>query len=281
MAGWRGIGPVRVGNGAEDQFQLDVYGELLATAAEWSQRHTMTEGTWTALRGLVDWTARHWSEPDNSIWEPRLARQHHVFSKIMAWVALDRGATLAEQHGLSGDIAAWRREAERVRAEVLERGVDPQRQAFVQVYGEPQLDAAMLIVPKVRFLERGDPRVRGTLEAVRRELATSCEDLIFRYRAPDGLTGEEGAFVFTSFLMIQNVALTDGLEPAERLFRNLLRRASPLGLFAEEIDPSTGEHMGNFPQALSHAALINTAVILERLRAGASPAPQAERVGMI
>ena len=273
--GWCGYGPVRVGNGAVDQFQMDVYGELLATAAEWSASRSVSEGTWITLRGLIDWTAEHWGEPDYSIWEPRLEPRHHVFSKIMAWVTLDHGAAIAERHRLEGNTGRWRREAEKLKAEILEKGYEPARNTFVQAYGLPALDAALLVVPKVRFLPYADPRVLGTLEAVRKELGTPVEELIHRYKSEDGLAGEEGAFVFCSFWMIQNLAMVGQLAEAERLFKNLLRRASPLGLMAEEIDPSTGVHMGNYPQALSHAALINTAVTIERLRAGVSPAAAA------
>src|SRR5947199_337810 len=218
------------------------------------------------VRDLVDWAAAHWQEPDWSIWEPRHEPKHHVFSKVMAWVALDRGTRIATELGLAGDVARWRQEAERLRREVLERGWDPERRTFVQVYGEPQLDAALLVIPKARFLHRSAPRVRTTLEAVRRELATSCEELIYRYRAPDGLSGDEGAFVACCFWMAQNLAMVRDFDEGERLFRNLLRRGNHLGLFAEEIDPATGEQVGNFPQGLSHASLINTAYILERLR---------------
>jgi len=136
----------------------------------------------------------------------------------------------------------------------------------VQVYGEPQLDAALLVIPKVRFLPRADPRVRSTIAAVRRELATSCEELIYRYKSPDGLGGDEGAFLACSFWLAQTLAMAGDFDEGERLFHNLLRRANPLGLFAEEIDPATGEQLGNFPQGLSHAALITTAYVLERLR---------------
>ena len=270
LEGYHGARPVRIGNGAAGQFQLDVYGELLETVAIRFRDHPITEGLWKVLRGLVDWTAAHWREPDFSIWEARQEPRHYVYSKIMAWVALDRGARLATRLRLEADVPRWRAEAEALRAEVLARGWDAGRGTFVQAYDEPQLDASVLIVPKVGFLRRSDPRVRSTLEAVRRELASSCEDLLYRYRSPDGLDGHEGAFVVCSFWMVQNLAMVGEFDEAERLFRNLLRRANHLGLFAEEIDPASGEHLGNFPQALSHAAVLNTANILERLR---PPAP--------
>ncbi|HSE27631.1 MAG TPA: glycoside hydrolase family 15 protein [Gemmatimonadales bacterium] len=266
LEGYAGSAPVRVGNGAATQFQLDVYGELLDTIAIAHRTREPGEAAWSSVERLVDWVAENWGRPDWGIWEARLEPRHHVCSKVMAWAALDRGASLAEQYGLRGDGARWRAEAAAVKAEVLEQGWDPARSTFVQAYGEPGLDASTLVIPKVRFLPRTDPRVRGTLEAIRRELGAGPEELIYRYRSPDGLAGDEGAFVACSFWMIQNVALTGDFEEAERLFRLLLRRASPVGLFAEEIDPRTGDHLGNYPLGLSHAALINTAVMLERLR---------------
>ncbi len=266
LAGYHGARPVRIGNGAVGQFQLDVYGELLETAHIWRRRHPMSEGAWKVFRGLVDWTADHWREPDHSIWEPRLEPRHYVFSKVMAWVALDRGARMATDLQLAGDVDRWRREAAALHAEVLDRGWDRERQTFVQAYDAPHLDASALVIPKVRFLSRQDPRVRSTLVAVRHELATSCEDLIYRYRSADGLDGTEGAFVICSCWVVGNLAMTGEHAEAERLFRLLLKRGGPLGLFAEEIEPATGAHLGNYPQALSHAALIQTAYLLERLR---------------
>jgi GH15 family glucan-1,4-alpha-glucosidase len=251
------------------QFQLDVYGELLDAVGTWRRGREVPEGLWKVARDLVDWTAAHWREPDWGIWEARVEPKHYVHSKVMAWAALREGAQLARDLRAADLAERWTREADALHAEVCERGWDPARRTFVQAYGEPQLDAALLVIPKIRFLPRTDPRVRTTLEAVRRELATTCEELVYRYRAADGLRGDEGAFVACSFWMVQNLALVGEHAEAERLFRNLLRRANHLGLLAEEIDPATGEQLGNFPLGLSHAALINTAYILERLR----PAP--------
>ncbi len=276
LHGYRGARPVRTGNAAAGQFQLDVYGELLETISIWYRRRSVTEGLWQVLRHLVDWTAAHWRERDFSIWEARQEPKHYVYSKVMAWTALERGIRIAHRLELPADVGVWRREAAALHGEVVEKGWDPARATFVQAYGEPQLDASLLIIPKIGFLRREDPRVRSTLDAVRRELGTSCEELIFRYRAPDGITGTEGAFVPCSFWMVQNLALVGEFAEAERLFKNLLRRANPLGLLAEEIDPATGEHLGNFPQALSHSALLNTASMLERLRPVERGSPPSE-----
>jgi len=231
----------------------------------------MTEGTWKTIVELVDWTAAHWREPDFSIWEARQEPRHYVFSKVMAWTALRRGADLAAGLDHPALAARWSAEAEAVHAEVVDCGWDGARNTFVQVYGEPQLDAALLIIPEIGFLPGTDPRVRGTLAAVRRELATSCEDLLYRYRSADGLAGAEGAFVACSFWMVQNLALAGEWAEADRIFRLLVRRSNHVGLLAEEIDPATGEQLGNFPLALSHAALINTACLLETLRPAAPP----------
>jgi GH15 family glucan-1,4-alpha-glucosidase len=266
LDGYRGSRPVRIGNSAAGQFQLDIYGELLETFAIAHRRRPLSEGGWEALRGLVEAAAAQWRRPDYSIWEARREPRHYVYSKVMAWAALDRGIRLARRHGLSADLERWERERDAVHAEVMEKGWNPGLGSFVQCYDDSALDAAVLIIPKIGFLPRSDPRVRSTLDAVVRRLGTSCEELIYRYRSPDGLRGDEGAFLPCSFWRVQVLAMIGEHAEAERLFRNLLRRANHLGLLAEEMDPATGEQLGNFPQALSHAALINTACILERLR---------------
>jgi GH15 family glucan-1,4-alpha-glucosidase len=218
------------------------------------------------MHSLVAWTADHWREPDWSIWEARMDARHYVFSKVMAWVALDRGASLAQQGGFPGDVARWRREAALIQQDVLAKGWDAERRTFRQAYDGNDLDAAVLVIPTMRFLPRFDPRVRQTIDAVHRELNAGSDDLIFRYRGPDGLLGAEGAFVICSFWLAQAHALAGDFATGEDLFRKLLGRATPLGLYGEQIDPATGAHLGNFPQAFSHAALMTTALVLERLR---------------
>ena len=267
LQGYEGARPVRVGNGAADQFQLDVYGELLHTLHLGHRHRSPKEGLWFAIQRLVDWVAANWRRPDFGIWEARREPQHHVFSKVMAWCALDRAADLAERHAMPADLGAWRHEAQAIHNDVMTHGWDGERGCFVQVYGAPFLDASLLVIPKIRFLPRTDPRVRSSLIRIHRELSAGPEELIYRYRAPDGLSGDEGAFLVCSFWVAQNYALVGEVEEAERLFRLLLRRAGPLGLYPEEIDPRTGGFLGNFPLGLSHAAVINTAVILDRLGA--------------
>ncbi|MCC7001673.1 MAG: glycoside hydrolase family 15 protein [Gemmatimonadaceae bacterium] len=266
LEGYGGAAPVRVGNGAAHQYQLDVYGEVLELLYARHRRSPPTDGLWHALCLLVEWTAAHWRDPDWSIWEAREEPRHFVFSKIMSWTALDRGARMAESRGERALADRWRSEADLVRMEVFALGWDATQGALVQAYGSPELDAAVLVAAKVGFLDRQDPRYRSTVAAIRRELTAVHDDLIYRYRRPDGLPGTEGAFVICSFWLVQGVALSGDLDEAERLFAQLLARGSPLGLFGEEIDPVTGAHLGNFPQAFSHAALINTAHIIAQLR---------------
>ncbi|HEY4649444.1 MAG TPA: glycoside hydrolase family 15 protein [Gemmatimonadales bacterium] len=265
LTGYRNSRPVRVGNGAVGQLQLDVYGEVMETADIWRRNHEMTEGTWRVLRGLVDWVSRNWHLPDSSIWEVRGEVRHYVFSKVMSWVALDRGVRIAEELSLESDTATWRAARDAVHAEIMERGWSEKRQSFVQSYDEDALDAAALAIPMVRFLPWDHPRVHGTVLAVARELTTQDGELVYRYRHPDGLEGEEGAFSICTFWLAQALAMIGERERAERVFRRMLRHANHVGLYSEEIDPATGEFLGNFPQAFTHIALINCAAALARL----------------
>ncbi|HEX5386156.1 MAG TPA: glycoside hydrolase family 15 protein [Gemmatimonadales bacterium] len=265
LSGYRQSRPVRVGNGAAGQLQLDVYGEVIETADRWRRSHGMTDATWRVLRGLVDWVSHNWQLPDSSIWEVRGEPRHYVFSKVMSWVALDRGIAMAEELGLDGDLAHWRAQREWLRAEIMQRGWSEEKQSFVQAYDTDAVDAAALSIPMVRFLPWDDPRVKSTVQAVVRELTTPDGELVYRYRSPDGLEGEEGAFSICTFWLAHALAMTGDRERAEQLMRRMLRHANHVGLFSEEIDPATDEFLGNFPQAFTHIALINCAVALHRL----------------
>jgi GH15 family glucan-1,4-alpha-glucosidase len=186
----------------------------------------------------------------------------------MSWVALDRGVRMAEELSLESDTAAWRAARDALHAEIMERGWSEKRQSFVQSYDDDALDAATLAIPMVRFLPWNHPRVHGTVRAVARELTTVDGELVYRYRHPDGLEGEEGAFSICTFWLAQALAMIGERERAERVFRRMLRHANHVGLYSEEIDPATGEFLGNFPQAFTHIALINCAAALARLEKG-------------
>ena len=269
LSGYQGSRPVRVGNGAAGQLQLDVYGEVLETADIWRRNHEMTEGTWRVLRGLVDWVSKNWQRPDSSIWEVRGEVRQYVFSKVMSWVALDRGIRMAEELGLESNAPDWTIQREALYAEIMERGWSERHQSFTQAYDDDALDAAALAIPMVRFLPWSHPRVQGTVHAIARELTSADGELVYRYKHPDGLEGEEGAFSICTFWLAQAMTMIGERERAERMFRRMLRHANHVGLYSEEIDPLTGEFLGNFPQAFTHIALINCAAALARTGAKA------------
>ncbi len=262
LSGYQGSRPVRVGNGAAGQLQLDVYGEVLETADIWRRNFEMTEGTWRVLRGLVDWVSKNWQQPDSSIWEVRGEVRHYVFSKVMSWVALDRGIRMAEELGLESNAPEWRIQRDTLHAEIMERGWSERHESFTQAYDDDALDAAALAIPMVRFLPWNHPRVHGTVHAIARELTSADGELVYRYKHSDGLEGEEGAFSICTFWLAQALTMIGERERAERVFRRMLRHANHVGLYSEEIDPPTGEFLGNFPQAFTHIALINCAAAL-------------------
>jgi GH15 family glucan-1,4-alpha-glucosidase len=263
LSGYRGSRPVRIGNGAVHQLQMDVYGDVLAAADHWRRHHALSEGTWRTLHPLVDWVSRNWHRPDSSIWEVRGETRHYCYSKVMSWVALDRGVRIATDLQLEGDVARWAAERERLRTEFLDRGWSPAKAAFVQDYDHPEtLDAALLTVGISGFLPWEDSRVVSTVRAIQRELTSPTGDLVYRYRTADGFRGDEGAFSICTFWLAEALFRIGARSEGEQLFDRMLARANRLGLYSEEVDPRTGEFLGNFPQGLTHLALIRCAVAL-------------------
>ncbi|MFJ2198784.1 glycoside hydrolase family 15 protein [Streptomyces violaceusniger] len=271
LEGYERSAPVRVGNGAVDQRQLDVYGEVLDTLHLARASGLPAEPhAWKIQTALMDFLESAWRDPDEGLWEVRGPRRHFVHSKVMAWVAADRAVrTMAAAPELSGDANRWRAMRDAVHREVCEKGYDPERSTFTQSYGSAELDAATLLIPRVGFLPATDPRVIGTIDAVRREL--SEDGLIRRYTVADGvdgLPGSEGAFLACSFWLADALHLAGRHKDAGALFERLLALRNDVGLLAEEYDPATGRQLGNFPQAFSHIGLVGTALTLaERPRA--------------
>ncbi len=265
LSGYEGARPVRIGNGAWDQRQHDVWGVLLDSLyLHTRSRDRLDERRWPVIRHQVESALRHWREPDQGLWEVRGPAQHFTASKIMCWVAADRGAKLALLRGEPGLAADWRHAADEIHADVCARGVD-KRGVFCQHYETTALDASVLLIPLVGFLPPDDERVRATVLAIADEL--SEDELVLRYRVEetdDGFEGEEGTFTICSFWLVSGLTEIGEVTRARALCEKLLSLASPLLLYAEEIDPHTGRHLGNFPQAFSHLALINAVMHLIR-----------------
>ena len=274
LAGWPGYAasaPVRVGNGAADQHQLDGYGWVIDAAWLLTRGgNPLNSEAWRAVRGFADRVCERWREPDAGIWEVRGDPRHHVHSKLMAWLALDRALRIADTHRLSSSRRQrWRAERAAIASEVRNRGFDEERRVYTRSYGSDELDAATLVLPLLGVEPKGSPRVNDTVDAIGRDLAADGP-LLYRYPpGGDGLPGVEGAFLPCAFWMVQALAATGRIAEATHRFEALLQLATPLGLYAEEMDPISHEHLGNFPQALTHAALIQAALAI---RDGASPA---------
>jgi GH15 family glucan-1,4-alpha-glucosidase len=267
LSGFGGSAPVRIGNGAVDQLQLDVYGEVmdslwLARRAGLSPKPHM----WSLQGILLEWLRAQWRQPDEGLWEVRGGRRHFVHSKVMVWVAADRAVrTLEEYADLPGDLAGWRELRDEVHKEVCEKGYDPERNTFTQYYGSQELDAALLLIPRFGFLPPEDPRVVGTVDAVREALGH--DGFVRRYDTAadipvDGLPGDEGAFLACSFWLVDALNMTGRGKEARVLFERLVGLANDVGLLAEEYDPVAGRQLGNFPQAFSHIGLVNSALAL-------------------
>ena len=266
LEGYRASKPVRIGNGAATQRQLDVYGELF----EFADAHGVDHPGWRdALRSLAEWVVDHWREPDSGIWEMRCEPRHFVLSKAMAWVALTKAAEMARAGRMTGDAARWEKEAELIRLDVLENGYDARMGAFAQAYGHPLLDASNLLLPLIGFLDARDPRMVATVDRTVEQL--TANGLVYRYLdAGDGLPGGEATFAYCTFWLVEVLALQGRVREARALFDRIAERASPLGLYAEELDPTTGAHLGNYPQGFPHAGLIQAALALRKAEKAAN-----------
>ena len=285
LAGYADSRPVRVGNAAADQIQIDVFGELMDALHVARKSHLgPDQDAWRFQLAMLSRLEGLWREPDQGIWEVRSEPKHFVHSKVMAWVAFDRAIKAIEQAGLSGPVEKWRTLRDEIHREVLARGYDRDRNTFVQYYGGKALDASLLLMAQVGFLPPEDPRFRGTVEAIERELVE--DGLVLRYRAAetdDGLAGEEGTFLVCSFWLADAYIMIGRRDDAERLFERLLSVRNDLGLLAEQYHPRLRRQLGNFPQAFSHIGLINTAYNLRRVtgpahqRADLGESPHADK----
>jgi GH15 family glucan-1,4-alpha-glucosidase len=265
VGGYRGSTPVRIGNGAGEQHQLDVYGWVLHAAWLRDRAGQRLPGEeWRAMADVADFVAKRWRDPDAGMWESREEPAQFVHSKLMAWVALDRAVRMARSRRVRRRrLARWGAARDAVAEEVRARGFDERRGTYVRAYGSSDLDGSLLLLPQLEFEEPGSPRISGTVEAVRGELSAGGP-LVYRYPPDtDGLPGREGAFLACSSWMVQALALTGRAEEAAELLEDLWARANDVGLFAEQIDPATGEHLGNFPQALTHATLIQAVLAVQ------------------
>ena len=270
LEGYRGSRPVRIGNGAYDQLQLDIYGELMDAVYLYNKYgDPIWYELWTHLRGLIDWVCDNWQRKDEGIWEVRSSRQHSVYSKLMCWVAVDRALRLADKRSFPADRDRWLKVRDEIYEEIMEKGWSPERKAFVQAYGSDTLDASSLIMPLVFFVAPKGPRMLSTLDAINRppkDNGLVSNGLVFRYdveKSADGLTGEEGTFNLCTFWLVEALTRAGRLEEARLIFEQMLSYANHLGLYAEEIGPS-GEALGNFPQAFTHLTLISAAFNLDR-----------------
>jgi GH15 family glucan-1,4-alpha-glucosidase len=265
LPGYEGAAPVRIGNLAAGQIQLDVYGEVLDAFYVARRAGLVAEGaSWALECGLIAHLEKIWDQPDDGIWEVRGERKHFTHSKVMAWVAFDRAVRSVEEFGLDGPLDHWRGIRETIHDQVCERGFDSAQNSFVQSYGVTALDASLLLIPMVGFLQASDPRVRGTLAAIEHNLIR--DGLVLRYRTEtgtDGLPPGEGAFLACSFWLADNYVLQGRYDEARALFGRLMSLRNDVGLLAEEYDAFAKRQLGNFPQAFSHLALINTARNLE------------------
>jgi GH15 family glucan-1,4-alpha-glucosidase len=268
LDGYRGSKPVRVGNDATGQRQLDAYGELVNLTWRWHGRgHSPSDDDWRFLLSLIDHAADQCTQPDQGIWEWPGEGEHFVHSKVLCWSALNRGIKLAEECMRRAPVRRWGKVRDELRHTIERRGYDRKRGIFVQAYDRPELDASLLLLPTVEFVDWRDERMIRTTQAIREELGAG-DGLLYRYRRNDGLAGQEGAFLCCSFWLVECLARQGELDDARSIFDKALGRANDVGLFSEEVDPSTGQLLGNFPQGLTHLSHIDAAVALCEAQAG-------------
>lgn len=261
LSGYRGSAPVRIGNAAAQQIQLDVYGELVNAVYETrAYGEETSQEDWQFIRKIANTAREIWDTEDSGIWEVRGGPRHFTYSKLMCWVALDRSIRMAETVGFDAPLEEWKRTGAAIRRAILERGFSQTLNSFVQALDSEVLDATSLLIPVLGFLPPDDPRVRGTIEATLDHL--TVDGLVYRYTGDDGLPGKEGAFVLCTFWLVDALVMSGQLGKAEELLLGILEHASPLGLFAEEIDPESGDQLGNYPQAFSHVGLMSSALRL-------------------
>jgi GH15 family glucan-1,4-alpha-glucosidase len=264
LSGYRGSTPVRIGNGAVDQLQLDVYGELISAAYEVLRMGgELPRDILTFLPTVVEDALLHWREPDYGIWEVRDGPHHFVYSKAMVWMALDRALRMVREGMIEGDAGRWRVARDEIASYVLDHGYHPEAGAFTQRFGSPELDASSLLLPLMELVPFHDPRVQSTIDRTLEHLVE--RDLVYRYKADDGLADPEGAMGLCTFWLVDALALSGRMDEAYRVFDGMVGRANPAGLFSEQIDPDSGEFLGNFPQAFTHMGLINSAVYLAHM----------------
>jgi GH15 family glucan-1,4-alpha-glucosidase len=266
LSGYRRSSPVRIGNDAASQTQLDTYGELVL-AVDQTARHEsgVSEARWDDVATVVDYVCDHWDEKGSGIWEMQTAPRHYTHSKLMCWVALDRGIAMADQQGFDAPLERWRDHREQIRTAVEERGYSDDRESFVQTFGDDAMDATSVLVPIMGFLSFDDERVQNTIDTVIARLTTE-DGHVSRYENDDGPPGSDGAFLRATFWLVNALALSGRVDEAERFFDGVVEEVNPVGLFAEEIDPETTEFLGNYPQAYSHVGLASSIVYLNYAR---------------
>jgi GH15 family glucan-1,4-alpha-glucosidase len=277
LAGYKGSRPVRIGNGAVQQLQLDIYGEAMDSVYLYNKHGSpISDGLWQHLRRITNWVCDHWQETDEGIWEVRGGRRHFVYSKLMCWVAVDRALRLASKRSFPADWQRWTAERDHIYADIMKNGWSQERNAFVQSYGSNSLDAAVLMMPLVFFISPTDPRMLCTFDAINRPPSQGglvSNSLVYRYdvaRLPDGIPGDEGTFNISTFWLVEALARAAGrtdprrVRNARLIFEQMLGYANHLGLYSEETGP-TGDHLGNFPQAFTHLGLISAAYNLDKV----------------